>query len=127
MTLSIESSFSSRVRLLSTRFRYADTRLFVGWAHLYSDRIELQGFGPRRSGRRRIRLDAVDHVDFGDENENSGPTAFQLTTGERIELFFRKRSLWKRSVLSRLEWNERVVAPQRPLKDPGDCLLSVGV
>src|SRR5690554_2470527 len=126
MTLSIDSTFECRIRLLSTGFRYADVRFFHGRACLYFDRIELRGFGSLRAGKRAIRLDSIRDVEYTNRRGVWATTLF-LTDGERLDLILRKPHLWKRRLQSRLEWYTRLFSHHHSLREPSEWQVSYGV
>lgn len=104
----MESEFPSRLRLLSTSFRYAETRFFYGRADLYFDRIELLGWGGGRTGKRIMPLSTIDRIEFGQADGSADFTAFTLSNGERVELCLRKPRAWKKQLTSRLDWRSRL-------------------
>lgn len=100
--------FLSRLRILSTSFRYANSRLFIGRADLYFDRIELLGWGPGNSGKRIIPLDDIVRFEQSPSDSGSEVTSIIVRGGERIDVLFRKPDAWARHLKSRLAWRNRL-------------------
>lgn len=109
-------TFSSRLRLFSTGFRYANSRLFIGRADLYFDRLELIGWGNGHSGKRIIPLASVERFDFGQADGTSAYTTLHLAEGDRISLRLKRPEAWKQQIMSRLEWKSRL-EHRRPVPD----------
>ncbi len=119
----MESTFPSRLRLLSTGFRYADTRLFIGRADLYFDRVELFGLGAGRSGKRIITLASIERVEFAQPDDGRNATSFHLVGGERIDVHLGKPQMWKRRLTSRLDWNARLESTMTVSRDASEWTL----
>lgn len=102
--------FPSRLRILSTSFRYAASRLFIGRADLYFDRLELLGWGPGNSGKKLIPLDDIASFERSVGASGADTISVILKTGERIDLIFRRPASWARHLKSRLAWRNRVAS-----------------
>lgn len=109
------SSYRSKFRILSTGFRYPDSRLFYGRASLYFDRIELGGLGLGGRHSIVIALADVNHFEMGTASANL--VSIGLKSGKVIELVLNDSPIWERYLRSRLAWRNRLEQPPIPSQE----------
>lgn len=103
------SAFKSRFRILSTGFRYPESRLFYGRASLFFDRIELTGLG--LSGRHLMVIALDDIREFEPAQTKNNLLSLRLKNDETIELVLNQHTLWEQYLSSRLAWRNRLENP----------------
>jgi hypothetical protein len=108
--------FEHRVRLLSSRFRFADRRVLFGTARLYGDRIELASWNLHGRRQRRIPLDAIVHLDYHALSGGSNLSLY-LETGEELHLQVEDAHVWREYFENWLRYN---VLPSAKLLDDSD-------
>jgi hypothetical protein len=86
--------YANRVRLLSSRFRYADQSGLCGQARLYPDRIELTTWHLHGRETRVVRLTSVTFVDYHALERGSNLSLY-LESGETLCLNVKKAHLWR--------------------------------
>lgn len=90
-------TIASRHTVRRDAFRFARPALLWGQVLLFTDRIELRGWGLRGRYRRAIALRDVEHVDVRAADEVS----LWCAGGETLHLRLRGAVGWKRSLLDR--------------------------
>ena len=93
---------SHQIVLHTSRFRYADRRLFFTRARLYMDRIELLGWHLGKKHTHCIRLRAVERIEW---NESESAAVFHLEQGHSVRLQLQDLGQWKATLENRLHWS----------------------
>lgn len=115
--------FESRLRILSSAFRYADQPWAIGRAELYPDRIRLTTWGPSRRPRVTISINAISDVAWPDGEDHE--TQLRLDSGEQLALRLAKSRQWQRYLGSRLEWRDRSAEEGLPAGRTGWTLRDI--
>ena len=79
---------------MTSRFRYADRRFFLGWARLYADRIQLTTLTWRGLNRRTILLRDMTSVSWRADSERAANVTFHLRH-DVVQLWISGAGLWK--------------------------------
>jgi hypothetical protein len=99
-----EGLFESRIRLLSTGFRFSDRPLSYGRAELFPDRIRLAAW--RDAGSRLvIPIEEITDVIWPESNDQD--TVFHLKNGDSFSLKLAKHARWRSYLESRIAWRDR--------------------
>ena len=94
------------IQLLSSRFQYADRRLFFSRARLFPDRLELSGWHVGRRHEMHIALTELDHVEW---DADASAATLHLREGETLRLHLPELVRWRQALEQRLSWS----APDR--------------
>lgn len=81
--------------LLTSGFRYAEYRLFLGRARLFADRIEFVGLHWRGVHRRTVTLHELAGLRWRTDSEGRANMTFILQHDEPIRLWLKGAGLWK--------------------------------